>query len=67
MFFTTVTGDTSDSGTSLSNSSLYLCPLNDSLPIHNSLHSDQFVKVEYTLLSQKSSVDNMQRHGNYGS
>ncbi|KAJ8586870.1 hypothetical protein M405DRAFT_822600 [Rhizopogon salebrosus TDB-379] len=61
MFFTTVAGpgDTFDSGTSLSNSFLYLCPLNDPFPIHNSLHSDQFVKVE-------SKVDNMQRHENYG-
>jgi hypothetical protein len=34
---------------SLSNSFLYLCPLNDPFFLmHNSLHSDQFVKVEYT-------------------
>ncbi|KAJ8590616.1 hypothetical protein M405DRAFT_815838 [Rhizopogon salebrosus TDB-379] len=60
MFFTTVAGDTPDSGTSLSNSFFYFCPLNDpSFPIHNSLHSDQFIKVE-------SKVDNMQRHVNYG-
>jgi hypothetical protein len=49
MFFTTVAGDTPNSGTSLSDSFLYLCPLNDPFfLIHNSLHSDQFVKVEYT-------------------
>ncbi|KAJ8579643.1 hypothetical protein M405DRAFT_835621 [Rhizopogon salebrosus TDB-379] len=56
MLFTTFAGDTPDPGTSLSNSFLYLCSLNDPFfPIHDSLHSDQF-----------SSVDNMQRHVNYG-
>jgi hypothetical protein len=31
------------------NSFLYFCPLNDPFfLVHNSLHSDQFVKVEYT-------------------
>ncbi|KAJ8587103.1 hypothetical protein M405DRAFT_822157 [Rhizopogon salebrosus TDB-379] len=59
MLFTTFAGDTPDPGTSLSNSFLYLCSLNDPFfPIHNSLHSDQFV--------MESKLDNMQRHGNYG-